>query len=179
MSPSESPAFADGNIGENRQTGEAAGVLGLQADVAADGFQVAAEGACPIRADHALNPGLDLWDEFLSDLEHFVPAFSWLHELCTPVTRIGHPDDITVSFEVPDEFGHGLFGHLGTLGEDADGRPGVVKVLKDCSVRRAHPAMPALGQPADDQIIESDERLPQQRDEVEGSFPTLAHWNTS
>ena len=39
--------------------------------------------------------------------------------------------------------------------------------------------MPALGQPDDDQIIESDERLPQQRDEVEGSLPTLAHWNTS
>jgi mannose-6-phosphate isomerase-like protein (cupin superfamily) len=77
------------------------------------------------------------------------------------------------------EFGHGLFCHLGTLGKDTDCRPGVIKVLKDRSVRGAHPAVSPLRQSDDDQIIERDEGFPQQRDEVERSLATLTHGNTS
>jgi hypothetical protein len=131
----------------------------LRTGVAADGFEVVPEFPCAIRTDDSPDPGFDLRDEALSDREHLATAFGWLHELCSPVARIRHPDDVTVGFEVLHEFGHGLLRHLGTLGEDADRRPGVIKVLKDRPVRGAQRAMPPLGQPDDYEIVERDERL--------------------
>jgi hypothetical protein len=78
-----------------------------------------------------------------------------------------------VSLEVLDKLCHGLLGHLSTLGENADGCSGVVQVLKNRSVGRSHCIMSALGQSDDDQIIERNERLAQQRGQVEGSLARI------
>ena len=75
----------------------------LRTGVAADGFEVVPELPCAIRTDDSPDPAFDLRNEFLSDREHLAPAFGWLHELCSPVARIMHPDDVTVGFEVLHE----------------------------------------------------------------------------
>jgi hypothetical protein len=152
---------------------------GLLSDLAVDGFKIIPKRCYAVGTDDLPDPILELRDEFLSDREHFKAAFCGLHEFCSPVGRIGHTYDVTVCLEVPDEFGHGLLGHLRTFGQNADRRTGVIQVLKDRSMRRAHYAMTALGQPNNDEIIERDERLPHQRGEVEGSLAALAHRNTS
>jgi hypothetical protein len=47
------------------------------------------------------------------------------------IAGVGDPGDVTVDLQVSDELGHGPFGHLGPLGQQADGCPGVVEVLED------------------------------------------------
>jgi len=151
----------------------------LLSGVAADGFKIIPERFYAVCADDVPEPILELRDEFLSDREHLKPALGGLHELCSPVGRIGHTYDVTVGLEVLNQFGHGLLGHLRAFGQNADRRTGVVQVLKDRSVRRPHLAMAALGQPDNDEIVERDERLAQEGGEVEGSLAALAHRNTS
>jgi hypothetical protein len=115
--------------------------------LAADGFKIILLRLYAVCADDLPDPILELRDEFLSDRERLKAAFGGLHELCSPVGRSGHTNDVTVGLEVLDQFGHGLLGHLRAFGQNADRGTGVVQVLKDRSMRRTYRAMAALRQP--------------------------------
>ena len=99
------------------------------------------------------------------------------NKLGTPVVRIRDADDVAVGLQMLNEFRHCLFGHLSPLSEQAHGRPGVVEVLKDHAVGRTDQAVSALGQPYNDKVVQSDERLPHQNGEISGTLLTRQFWN--
>ena len=142
----------------------------LLSGVAADGFKIIPERFYAVCADDVPEPILELRDEFLSDREHLKPALGGLHELCSPVGRIGHTYDVTVGLEVLNQFGHGLLGHLRAVREHAHRGPGVVQVLEHRRVGGAHVAMPPVGEPGDDEVVDRHERLAHEDGEVGGTF---------
>ena len=108
---------------------------------------------------------LDLGDQRLRDADHLTTLGEVGRTSFAAVVRVGNTVT-SVGLQVRDELRHRLLGHLRPLRQQADGRPGIVKVLKDRAVRRPHRTVPALGEPFDRQVVEQHEQLTHQHREV-------------
>lgn len=123
-------------------------------ELAADELEVVAHLLESLLTDKVGDPGVQIRDQTLGHSEHLAAAIGGEHQLGPSVVRVGDTNDVSPLLEVRDQLGHGLLGHVGTVGQRADGRAGVVEVLENVAVRRTEVHEPVFDQTLGHEVIE-------------------------